>query len=85
MFPPSDRADRAAHQAVNALTAARARAQLMRRRWGRDDVDCARDLEELAAVEAEIDRAVDLLRAGPNGAVVVVGPDGAALAGARSI
>jgi hypothetical protein len=72
MSPLPHPADRVAHRAINALTVARGRVQLMRRRWDRDDVDCARDLDELAVVEAEIDRAVGLLEAVRTGAIVVI-------------
>lgn len=80
--PDADPADRVAHQAFNALTVVRGRVQLMRHRWSRDDVDCARDLAELEAVEAEIDRAVALLDALVADAIVVVEPAGDAFADA---
>ncbi len=54
---------RVAHDAQTALSAAQLRLQFMRRRIERADVDCARMLEELVDVEAQLDRAIGLVGA----------------------
>ncbi|HEY7030735.1 MAG TPA: hypothetical protein VH482_05370 [Thermomicrobiales bacterium] len=61
-----------AHDVRNVLAATIGRVQLSRRRIDRGDVDCARLLDELEDVEAQLRRALVLLTEAAAGAPVVI-------------
>ena len=66
-MPPSEDADRLAHEIRSAVCAASARSQLTARRIEHGDLDPARVLRELRDLDQQVRRVVELIPAPANG------------------